>query len=111
MFGSYRIPDTVNNTISGNRIYSNGLVGIRLGESCENNFFTENDLINNGLNACFHYYRLYYKGHFYHNWWFRNYWSDWPGLIPRPIRGVIGSGILLYPWVIFDWFPRVEPHG
>ncbi|MCX6262685.1 MAG: hypothetical protein NTY95_17935, partial [Bacteroidia bacterium] len=44
----------------------------------------------------------------YLNKWRGNYWDNWPGLIPKPIKGNIGKNQRI-PWRNFDLFPKIKP--
>lgn len=81
------------NTIMGNAIQGNKL-GITFVLNSNGNKICRNNFKSNTHHATF-------EGCF-HNWWTRNYWDDWFGWIPRPIRGET--------WINFDWFPRIIPY-
>ena len=98
------------NVISRNNITHNTKCGIYLDlfGSSKINFITENNLIENGINAYFWVRILSF------NIWYKNYWSDWLLPIPRPIFGkvIIPLGFfgLQFPWINFDWRPVITPY-
>lgn len=95
-----------NNIITRNNIYSNS-VGIYIEMFVGENYITYNNF-DNRLNAYF-----WYDTHTYRNTWFYNYWSDWHLPIPKPIIGQfifdVGSFAFTIPWLMFDWYPAMEP--
>jgi parallel beta-helix repeat protein len=102
----------IGNTISRNNITHNSEFGISLDlfGSSKNNFITENNLIENGVNAYFWVRILSF------NIWYKNYWSDWSLPIPKPIFGKILLPLgpfysLILPWINFDWHPVTTPYG
>ena len=89
----------------GNKIIWNSICdneqGIEVGESFgnsikENNFVNSESIHAHTVNS-------------YLNFWFHNYWDNWPGLIPKPILSEIVIVTRFYYWVQFDWHPACEP--
>lgn len=46
------------------------------------------------------------------NIWLRNYWDNWPILLPKPIFGIWYRNPYRFflQWVNFDWMPRLRPY-
>ena len=98
-------PGGSNNTIFGNNIISNDY-GIDLESPL--NVIKYNNFMGNSRDA------IFMTFHFPSNYWYRNYWDDWPSLIPRPIFGMVILSFyppLGIPWMNFDWCPLTEPYG
>jgi len=85
------INKNIDNVVSRNNVYSNG-VGIYI-EDTRKNYITENNLIDNYVNAYFWHsisieeIERPHPPRPIHNTWYRNYWSDWNLSIPKPIKG------------------------
>jgi len=95
---------SVHSKIYNCNIMLNNEIGISLG-GCHGNSILRNNFIGNfGGHASF--------SESLCNFWFRNYWDDWPGIIPRPIKGDIYLGFIneYVPWYTFDWYPALKPH-
>lgn len=74
------------------------------GYSTFGNFITRNNFIDNRWDPIF--------GNSIHNIWLRNYWSNWHIPFPKPIFGInFIFNIFQFPWVQFDWMPRLFPYG
>ncbi len=112
------------NLIKRNNISFNKDVGIYIEHSIMNTF-TENNLINNKINAWVWYEAPFRWGDIpfrpCHNTWYANYWSDWRFHAPKPIKGIIYVQVLLFDRVIFappypfpcynfDFHPAMEPY-
>ena len=92
---------TSNNIISRCDVFDNSY-GILLWSS-NKNIILENNFKSNKCQAVFY--------NAFLNHWFRNYWDDWPGIIPRPIKGwFFLTFVRYYPWINFDWHPAREPY-
>ena len=68
------------NLISNKNTIENNSIGILINRSI-GNIIAKNNLINNSQQA--------YFIRSYANFWIRNYWSDWPRLLPKRINGLI----------------------
>ena len=97
------------NEITYNVISNNGC-GVYL-DDAGNNHIERNNFINNGLQATF------YSPH--PNYWYRNYWSNWRIILPKPIFGwkilvepsEMGVFSIEIPWLNFDWLPAMRPYS
>ena len=92
----------------GNKFYrcniSDSLYGVFLGLSHDNKFL-ENNFIGNLEDVYFY--------NSFLNTWFRNYWSNWIGLLPKPLKGCIYTDFdinLHIPVINFDWHPARKPY-
>jgi nitrous oxidase accessory protein len=89
------------NTIKGN-MFENNVVGVyidrSIGSSIKNNNFIDNE-----LHAQFGYMRFVYS---FTNRWNGNYWNR-TRILPYPIPG----GLIIFPWIQFDWRPAKEPYN
>ena len=98
-YGIYLRGSSDENTINGINIIRNNTVGVKLKES-NKNIITGNNFVNNTYQA--------YFNNAYFTKWRRNFWDDWPRLLPKIIRGHIGKrGI---PWLNIDWLPKRNPY-
>ena len=86
--------DSYKNVLKENT-FKNNVCGVTLSRGSSMNKILSNNFIKNEIHATFYF--------SFHNWWFRNYWDDWKVPLPRPIFG--------FPWVQFDWMPRLFPYG
>ena len=95
---------SVHSKISNCDIMLNNEIGVNLGGGHGNSILRNNFIGNFGGHASF--------SESLCNFWFRNYWDDWSGIIPRPIRGNIYLGFIneYVPWFNFDWHPAREPY-
>jgi parallel beta-helix repeat protein len=97
-YGIYLRGSSNEGMIKNNEIEEN-LGGIIIVDSNKNKI-NKNNLINND-------YQAYFMNSFF-NKWRRNYWSDWPRLLPKRIKGEFNfRGI---PWSNFDWLPCRNPN-
>jgi parallel beta-helix repeat protein len=99
-----RLDFSSDNNIRSNNIRNNRWCGIRLFSS-SGNMVRKNSFIANNYQAFFN------NSPF--TLWYKNFWDDWPGIIPRPIYG----DMLLerfddefVHWIQFDWFPALKPY-
>ena len=90
------------NFIISNTISNNDWCGIIVEDGSNFNKIIKNNFIENKYNAFF------YNSFF--NRWARNYWSDWPGIIPRPIFGLKDHPLRLWSWLNWDWFPAIAEY-
>jgi parallel beta-helix repeat protein len=109
------------NTICNNQIMESGDRSILIIHS-SNNLIRENNFIDNQLNPLiYRIYRNYVRDlidifHNTFNKWDKNYWNDWPGGIPKPIKlrlNIVDNEdypIIAFPWLLFDWHPASEPY-
>jgi len=86
------------NIIKDNNIFKENNIGLKLDNS-NKNIIIGNNFIDNGQQA-------YFINSFL-NRWNRNYWSNWPKIIPKIINGNIGHREI--PWVNLDLFPSKNP--
>lgn len=96
VFSVFSIHLSSGTTVSKNNFINNSM-GIDLREA-QMTLVEQNNFINNGIpNAL--------SLNSYHTTWNRNYWSNWPWRIPKPILA-FGSPL----WLNFDWHPLTEPY-
>ena len=95
------------NTISGCNILNN-YWGIFLYSSYRNKI-NHNNFINNSVQATFKYGTIPPS---FSNCWYRNYWSDWRCILPRPIHGEVYMKLIesTISWFNFDILPSMRPH-
>jgi len=96
--GIYLRDGSNGNSIQGNSIENNGEC-IELIESNKNTIICNNFIDNQG--------GIYFLNSFF-NRWARNHWNYWLRAIPKPLKGSIGGGKLL--WVDFDLHPSKKPY-
>jgi len=97
--GIYLRATSDNNIINNKNIIKNNSIGIKIKESNKNSI-SGNNFVNNDQQAYFN------QAHF--TTWKRNYWDDWPHVLPKIIRGHIGQkGII---WINLDWLPKRDPY-
>lgn len=101
----------VGNIIRKNDISHNTRYGLFVEGAAEQvttlNVISHNNFIDNGKNAGFHTRILN------HNFWYRNYWSDWRLPLPKPIKGTAYIWVpyrsFEFPWLNVDLCPRLLP--
>ncbi|DAC72720.1 MAG TPA: hypothetical protein DSN98_03590 [Thermoplasmata archaeon] len=97
---------------------TNNEVGVQV-MPCQLNTFKRNNFINNTLHA---YFEDTLLSSILPDFWWRNYWDDWDGTIPKRIEGKMIINHLSFdpdypvpptvkPWTNFDWFPAREPYN
>ena len=97
-------------TIQHNNIHFNKKTGVCSIYSYDNNIF-ENNFYDNVFNCYF-----FQEGDFLsHNNWNSNFWDDYSGFGPKPVRGLVEISLpwnpyYLIPWFNFDWHPAREPY-
>jgi len=95
--------EAIFNIISGNNIVSNK-IGIEMDIIAFFDVIINNNFIYNEKNAFF------WDAYFII--WLRNYWSDWRIPFPKPIfgfHGIFPGSLIGYPWIQFDFMPRLFP--
>ena len=94
-----------NNRICDNHIENNIMYGIRFENISTNNMVERNNFINNTPRNAFFIIPFSTT-----NKWNNNYWNK-ERIFPYPIFGLIQMGIILLPWINFDWHPAEEPYN
>jgi len=110
MVSGILLQDTEEIIIQHNNIFSNDKTGICTLRSYDNNIF-ENNIYDNIFNGYF--YQV--KDFFSHNNWNNNFWDDYNGFGPNPVRGLVEIPLPWNPyylirWFNFDWHPAQEPY-
>ena len=90
------------NFIISNTISNNDLCGIIVEDGSNFNKIIKNNFIENKYDATFN--------NSFFNCWIRNYWSSWPGIIPKPILGTLDLPFQQWPWLNWDWFPAIAEY-
>ncbi|KYK27811.1 hypothetical protein AYK20_02195 [Thermoplasmatales archaeon SG8-52-1] len=94
-YGIYLRGASNNNIIGAKNTIRNNTIGLKIAESNKNSVYY-NNFIGNSKQA-----------HIYNSFrtkWKRNFWDDWQRILPKIIKGNIGSiGI---PYFNIDWRPR-----
>ena len=101
-----------NNSISSNNILNNHR-GVEIIYNSNFNVIKYNNFIKNDIQAIFKYTPEIPHLRPFSNHWNRNYWDNWPGLIPKPVFGLIeveAHPRKAFPWFNFDWHPAEEPY-
>ena len=103
-----------NNTIRYNKIVKNSRF-FSIDGYCSNNYIIRNDFIDYGKLAGL-VAEIYVpsKKISIINKWDGNYWDDWNKPLPKPIKGYVcihfSSFTDVYPFVVFDWHPSLQPN-
>ena len=89
--------DSYKNILKENT-FRNNRRGITLAGGSSMNRILSNNFMENEMHA------IFYSS--FQNWWLRNYWDNWKLPLPKPISGTFFG----FPWVQFDWMPRLKPY-
>jgi len=89
--------DSYKNILKENT-FKNSRRGITLARGSSMNRILSNNFMENEMHA------IFYSS--FQNWWLRNYWDNWKLPLPKPISGTFFG----FPWIQFDWMPRVMPY-